>query len=449
LKLGNAMTTSSTLSWSKFAEYLAEKKSGAAAWVPLLKTGSHRWRPMCAKKHPSGAITTFEGDEILLTTEPVDLSTVTRKMWLDQLEQLKQEFPALRTVGLQGAKKRLGTCYHSLLLDRVSYDGGSGYVSSIGTQIELYRAAVAAGWQAGGGGNLSDCRKPKRLPNHTIAATEPPIQKKKLERGTVSTADKQAWPATAAIAPKRIDSLGARLAQMRQVDKPACSATAAIAPKRIDSFGAASLPQMRQLDMTESCADLENVLDELPALRDKTMRDVEAKAFAFLDRKEEEGDESASAPVVFLGNIPELANWPEELTTAQVQQYIKQKFKTMRAAEFKRGWYGIETYFSPHPKGVDTHGFVARKGWMTVDHLLAQYFGMFHHPRFYAVMPQAVNSHLRDSPPITRMGFGIKRHEIVLLHGWLKSMERLARQNNIQRFLIRNLVEAHPVTRPL
>lgn len=198
-------------------------------------------------------------------------------------------------------------------------------------------------------------------------------------------------------------------------------------------------------DLSTACQDMEKVLAGLPVIRDETMRAAVRRAEEFLDRKHEEGDETIVAPVIFLGNVPELADHPGEMTTCQVRDYIKKRFKAMTKSQFARGWHGMEAYFKEHPKG-EGYGYVARTGWMSVDHVLAQYFGMFHHPRFYALMPPAVNAHLRDSPPIARMGFGMKRHEMSLMHTWMKSIEISARQRKIQDALLADLVKNHPVT---
>ena len=198
-------------------------------------------------------------------------------------------------------------------------------------------------------------------------------------------------------------------------------------------------------ELEARCLEMDAMVKELPITNDKTVRKVINKAQDFIGKKEEEGDESVTAPVIFLGNIPELANMPREMTTAQVGDYIKQKFKGMRPAQFDRGWYGVEAYFKQHFKGAATHGYVPKKGWINIDHVIAQYFGMFHHPRFYALMPPAINIFLRDNPPITRMGFGITRHEIVLMHNWMKHIEKTARKQNIQNLLLGSLVQAMPV----
>ena len=211
--------------------------------------------------------------------------------------------------------------------------------------------------------------------------------------------------------------------------------------------GKISAPPQSELEARCLAYDAE-VMATLPMNNVKTVREVVAKANSFIAVKEEEGDESVVAIVIFLGRIPELANMPHEMTTNQVLQYIKDKFKVMKPSYFRRGWYGIEGYFKEHPKGAETHGYIPKKGWMSVDHVLAQYFGMFHHPRFYALMPPAINCHLRENPPITRMGFGITRHEMGLMHTWMKHIEKTAREKNIQNLLLDNLVKELPVERP-
>jgi len=198
------------------------------------------------------------------------------------------------------------------------------------------------------------------------------------------------------------------------------------------------------VDLSESCLNMARVLDDIPELINKRVRDVTERAQKFIERKSEEGKLSVEAPVIFCGRIPELANYQGEMTTGQVRDHVKQKFKNMTESQYARGWYGLEAYFISHPRGVDK-GYVPKQGWLSVDHVLAQYFGMFHHPRFYAFMPPEINSHLRDSPPITRMGFGIKRHDMVQMHTWMKHMETTARKKNIQTLLLSNLVQAYPV----
>ena len=195
-------------------------------------------------------------------------------------------------------------------------------------------------------------------------------------------------------------------------------------------------------DIAKACRDLQEVLNDLPLIHDGTVRAAVRRADAFIERKREEGDDSIEAPLIFLGHVPELANHPSEMTTGQVGQYIKNKFKCMTKGQFARGWYGIEAYFKEHPAGK---GYVVRKGWMSIDHVLAQYFGVFHHPRFYALMPPGMNAHLKNSPPIARMGFGMKRHELLLMHTWMKDIESSARRKRIQDALLADMVARHPV----
>lgn len=193
-----------------------------------------------------------------------------------------------------------------------------------------------------------------------------------------------------------------------------------------------------------ACSGFKKVLDEIPLVNDATVRAYVSKANEFIDRKRNEGDESIEAPIIFFCNVPELANVPHEMKNHAVLEYIKAKFKKMTAKQFKRGWYGVEAYFKVHPKGEE-YGYVMRNGWGSIDHVLPQYFGIFHHPRFMALMPPGVNAHLNNSPPIARMGFGLKRHEMQLMHTWMKSMEDTARKQKIQDMLLSDLVSKHPV----
>lgn len=201
---------------------------------------------------------------------------------------------------------------------------------------------------------------------------------------------------------------------------------------------------LRPTGLTDACCDLEKELEQIPALTDANVRRVYTQAAEFIAKKEADGDDSATAPVIFLGNIPELANVPHEMTTAQVRAYIKDKFKTMDAVEFNRGWYGVDAYFKLHPKG-EGFGYVPKLGWLSVDHVLAQYFGILHHPRFYALMSPSVNAHLKYSSPITRLGFGLSRHDLVKIHTWMKHIEIKARSTSVQTRLIGHLVTEMPV----
>lgn len=196
-------------------------------------------------------------------------------------------------------------------------------------------------------------------------------------------------------------------------------------------------------DLSTVCRDLGAEIERLPGVNNSALREATRRASEFIEKKASEGNFVAQAPVIFLGAIPELANWPSEMTTHQTSEYIKKKFKTMTKQEFERGWHGLEAYFQARPNGS---GYVAKRAWMSIDHVLAQYFSAFHHPRFYAVMPPEVNSHLKNSPPIARMGFGIRRHELQLMHTWILYMGNLARKDKIQDMLLSSLVAALPVT---
>lgn len=196
--------------------------------------------------------------------------------------------------------------------------------------------------------------------------------------------------------------------------------------------------------LADACCGLEKELEQIPVFTDASVRAVCVRAAEFIAKKEAGGDESATAPVIFLGKIPELANISHEMTTAQVGAFIKDTFKNMTAIEFKRGWYGVEAYFQLHPLG-EGFGYVAKLGWFSIDHVLAQHYGIFHHPRFYALIPPCVNAHLRDSPPITRLGFGLSRRDLVLIHGWMKHIENNARSQDVQARLIDDLITKMPV----
>jgi hypothetical protein len=201
------------------------------------------------------------------------------------------------------------------------------------------------------------------------------------------------------------------------------------------------------LSIKEACKGVEKVLEDLPTINNDVVREAVRKADSFIKKKLKVGEDSVEAPVIFFCSIPELANHPSEMNNTQVGDFLKKKFANMTPKQFKRGWHGVEAYFKPHFKNTEEQhfGYVPKKGWISIDHVLAQYFGMFNHPRFMALMPPEVNAHLSNSPPIARMGFGMKRHEMCLMHKWMKHVEKTARKKRVQDMLLSDLVTTYPV----
>ena len=408
------------LSWDRCQAFLKENQPSTVKWLPLIRDGHLDWVASERVMDESGTISESSNVPIAISMTPMELASFDADAWHERLRQLKAQYPALGVVGLKKARRLMeenpGTA--------VQFDSASGFVSRIGVNIVAYKEAEAAGWNPNNGrikekrGKRKD---PPSAPTEDMPALMPPSQPtvQPVSSLAIATAMPMDTPAEKVVDP---------------VSRSVSPSLARVPPK-----------PPKPLDLATSCLNMASILETLPLVNDKNVRVVKLKADEFIERKEEEGDESAQLPLVFLGQIPELANISREMTTAQTVQLLKDKFKEMSELEFKRGFYGIEAYFKPHPKGVNPYGYVAKKGCISIDHVLAQYFGMFNHPRFYALMPPCINSHLNNSPPITRMGFGITRHQMVLMHNWMKHVESTARKQKMQDYLIGNLVHAMPV----
>jgi len=121
-------------SWAECERYLRITAKGCLPYVPLLRDGRCEVTlSACAEIAPGQFGPKFT-KTITVTTEPFLLKDVTRSAWAQRLKEIKKQHPALGITGLAAAKVAMAAKPGQL----VCYDGGSGYISSIGLNIERY-----------------------------------------------------------------------------------------------------------------------------------------------------------------------------------------------------------------------------------------------------------------------------------------------------------------------
>ena len=109
-----------------------------------------------------------------LEMPPVLLETITRESWLESVKQLKVIYPALGVVGLTAAKKLMRRAPDV----PVQFDTGSGFVSSIGLNIQKYRDAEYQGWDPKNG-RIVPARLISPISPTSPAQPAPPTQGKR------------------------------------------------------------------------------------------------------------------------------------------------------------------------------------------------------------------------------------------------------------------------------
>lgn len=157
---------SMTPTWARCGQYLKQNQSAALRWLPLLRDGEVAWQASERALNADGTLTAPKMVSLTIKMQPMDLATISRESWLTVLKQLKNRYPPLAVVGLKAAKR---------LMQRspglaCQFDGASGYVSSIGINIEKYLAAERQGWDPADG---PVGRQKRPLPEATAATVAP------------------------------------------------------------------------------------------------------------------------------------------------------------------------------------------------------------------------------------------------------------------------------------
>ena len=137
-------------SWERCELYLHHHAKGTLKWLALLRDG-HMKRKMVAMSLAADGALVRENEHCqtleLTLSQPFDLNNATDAVWKTELWSLRRRFPILRVVGATAAKKLLKRLDTGAI---VVYEGGAGFISSIGIHVEAYLKAELAGWDPPG-----------------------------------------------------------------------------------------------------------------------------------------------------------------------------------------------------------------------------------------------------------------------------------------------------------
>ncbi len=174
-------------------------------------------------------------------------------------------------------------------------------------------------------------------------------------------------------------------------------------------------------DEPETCY-IEDTIQKIEQISHKEYLQEHALAMQVRSKMAEEENPLAHAELVWLGGIPQLANIDKSLTTDQVWKILDNTFSAMTEREYsKYNYKGIEEYYEKHPTkdGYRPIGMMYGQRAAQMDHVLAQFFSPFHHPRFYVIMPRQINSALSNRPPAARLAFGLQKSSLRILSSWV------------------------------
>ena len=125
---------------------------------------------------------------------------------------------------------------------------------------------------------------------------------------------------------------------------------------------------------------------------------------------------------ILLRRVAPIINDPDnnrQMSTTQTNYWIDKTFANMSDAEFKGGYFGLEVYYerNPNPNSKVRYRPIRPHGVRpyTIDHVLAQFFSPFDHPRFYCVLPSGgLNSSLKERGIVWRTStvIGISSSEL-------------------------------------
>ena len=177
-------------------------------------------------------------------------------------------------------------------------------------------------------------------------------------------------------------------------------------------------------DELETCY-IEDAIQKIEQISHKEYVEEHALAMQVRSKMAEDENPLAHAELVWLGGIPQLANINKSLTTDQVWKILDNAFSAMTEREYRQCSYkGIEEYYEKHPTkdGYRPIGAMYGQRAAQMDHVLAQFFSPFHHPRFYVVMPRQINTALSNRPPAARLAFGLQKSTLRILSSWVAKL---------------------------
>lgn len=156
-----------------------------------------------------------------------------------------------------------------------------------------------------------------------------------------------------------------------------------------------------------------------------------------------EGYVAWNHPLVPLRTIASVINVMEadDISTKRTWDFIDALFKTMNARDYNSNrLQGIETYYEPNPSGgYRIIGSTHRNRVANLDHILASHYSIWNHPRFYVMMPGAINKFLQDKHPIWRVAFGMPSSALRLICSDLKIMAKTMRERKLYQVVYRSL----------
>lgn len=125
---------------------------------------------------------------------------------------------------------------------------------------------------------------------------------------------------------------------------------------------------------------------------------------------------------ILLRRVAPIINDPDnhrQMSTSQTHYWIDKTFAKMSDAEFNSGYFGLEVYYerNPNPNSKVRYRPIMPQGVKpySIDHVLAQFFSPFDHPRFYCVLPSGgLNSTLNNKGIVWRTStvIGISSSEL-------------------------------------
>ena len=136
---------------------------------------------------------------------------------------------------------------------------------------------------------------------------------------------------------------------------------------------------------------------------------------------------------ILLRRVAPIINDPDnnrQMSTSQTYHWIDKTFANMSDAEFKGGYFGLEVYYerNPNPNSKKRYRPIMPAGVRpySIDHVLAQFFSPFDHPRFYCVLPSGgLNSTLNNKGIVWRTStvIGISSSELRAINNDMKKIK--------------------------
>jgi hypothetical protein len=161
------------------------------------------------------------------------------------------------------------------------------------------------------------------------------------------------------------------------------------------------------------------------------------------DSLRKEGYIAWNHPLVPLRTIASIINVmePNDTSTRKTWEFIDDMFKTMKARDYNSNrLQRIEMYYEPNPAGgYRIIGSTHRNRIANLDHILASHYSIWNHPRFYVMMPAAINKFLQDKHPIWRVAFGMSSSALRLICSDLKLMANTMRERKLYQIVYRSL----------